>query len=468
VNSITPHAPAPPALAASPRRRLAIISTYDELCGIAGYTRALERQLAGSFDITVMDLDQYLLRSPHRAVQKLADAHIRAIAAQLPAFDAVNIQLEFGTIGVTTDQILRRFKRLTRRAGQLSVTFHTILPAERFDWTACFKLLRGFRVRAAIDLGLSYRRGAVLTRGIYNMLQRRQYIAPTRVIVHTKRDMRLLRDVFGLRQVLHHPLSFVTPGERTQVRANVSRAQFPLLRTLPPAAHLIGVFGFVSEYKGFDTAIRALRLLPPDHHLLIFGGIHPQTIRKHTPIDPYLRKLLDTAYVDRTLLDDFSERGGNSASLQLSLDSSSASLLEHHPKNLVGRVHFMGALTDSDFLSAMAVCDAVVMAYQEVGQSASGPISQALEMGCRVIASRTNAFLQFARYHPGQFEFFDIGNHLELAERLAADSPIDCAARTLRYDWSTNRAVYEKAHARRAAWREPAPGAAERAASVTG
>lgn len=33
------------------KQRSAIISTYDELCGIAGYTRALERQLAPLMDV---------------------------------------------------------------------------------------------------------------------------------------------------------------------------------------------------------------------------------------------------------------------------------------------------------------------------------------------------------------------------------------------------------------------------------
>ena len=62
------------------RPRVAIVSTYDELCGIAGYTRALEKQLRPLMEIEVFDLDQYLLRSPHRRVQKLADRHIREIS----------------------------------------------------------------------------------------------------------------------------------------------------------------------------------------------------------------------------------------------------------------------------------------------------------------------------------------------------------------------------------------------------
>ena len=68
----------------------------------------------------------------------------------------------------------------------------------------------------------------------------------------------------------------------------------------------------------------------------------------------------------------------------------------------------------------MAICDAVVFPYLEVGQSSSGPISQALELGCRVIASRTHTFFQFGRYHQNMIEFFDIGNHLELAGRILA------------------------------------------------
>jgi glycosyltransferase involved in cell wall biosynthesis len=305
----------------------------------------------------------------------------------------------------------------------------------------------GALVGSAIDVLRAYRRSRALSRGVYTRLKRRQSWQPTRVIVHTRQDMRLMRDVLGLREVFDHPLSFVTPAQRAQVLATATRDQFPLLRNLPPDARLVGVFGFVSEYKGFDTAIRALRLLPPDHHLLIFGGIHPQTIRKRVPIDPYLQKLLDIGYIDRTLLDGFSECEGHGASVQLAVDGNSAALLEHHPRSLSGRIHFMGPLDDAEFVAAMVVCDTVVLSYQEVGQSASGPISQALELGCRVIASRTNTFLQYARYHPRQFEFFDIGNHLELAERLAAESPIDCSDRTLAYDWSTNVAVYRRAHA---------------------
>src|SRR5262249_8236707 len=113
-----------------------------------------------------------------------------------------------------------------------------------------------------------------------------------------------------------------------------------------------------------------------------------------------------------------------------------------HPKDLSGRIHFLGAQTDPDFLAGMAICDVVVFPYMEVGQSSSGPISQSLELGCRVIASRTHTFLQFARYHPNTIEFFDIGNHLELAGRILARPQFEPRERILSFNVETNKATY--------------------------
>ena len=70
----------------------------------------------------------------------------------------------------------------------------------------------------------------------------------------------------------------------------------------------------------------------------------------------------------------------------------------------------------------------------------------ALEMGCRVLASRTLAFMQFARYHPGQIDFFDIGNYAELADLIRAGSPAPNGARHLSYNTETNTALYLKAN----------------------
>jgi hypothetical protein len=111
-----------------PRRRetLAIVSTSSRLCGIAAYTAALQRQLADAFDITVFNLDQYLMRNLHRRVRKLADRRIKEICRELRRFDVVNLQLEHGTLGRYGSDIYRRFCWLADAAPRLSVTFHTL------------------------------------------------------------------------------------------------------------------------------------------------------------------------------------------------------------------------------------------------------------------------------------------------------------------------------------------------------
>src|SRR5437899_3892101 len=80
------------------RASLALVSTYDQLCGIAAYTRSLEKQLGDIFDVTVFDLDQYLLGSTHRRVRKFGDQHIQDICREIRTYDAVNLQLEHGTL----------------------------------------------------------------------------------------------------------------------------------------------------------------------------------------------------------------------------------------------------------------------------------------------------------------------------------------------------------------------------------
>lgn len=91
------------------RGKLAIVSTHDDLCGIAAYTRSLEQQLADIFDVTVFDLNQFLLRSSHGRVRKFGDKHIQAICREIRHYDTVNLQLEHGTLGRSCSDIFRRF-----------------------------------------------------------------------------------------------------------------------------------------------------------------------------------------------------------------------------------------------------------------------------------------------------------------------------------------------------------------------
>jgi glycosyltransferase involved in cell wall biosynthesis len=425
------------------RPRLALVSTYSELCGIAAYTRSLEKQLADVFDIRVFDLNQYLLRSAHGRVRKFGDRHIQEICRELKDFNAVNLQLEHGTLGRSARDIFRRFSWIVRAAPQLSVTFHTMFDAAAFDYVRWLRAISRFNFAEAVAMRSLYNRTHLLSAGIATRLRRAQRFKPVTIVVHTRRDMWHMKYVHGLRHVYDHPLSFLSESEAKEIRRTATRRRFPILDALPNDAKLIGVFGFIGRYKGFDSVIRALHHLPPDHHLLIFGGIHPNEIKAHQPIDPIVSALFDAGYVDTSVAERMRAVPARGVpTVSVAVDGSTRDLLIQHPKDLSQRIHFLGATSDADFLAGMAICDPVVFPYLEVGQSSSGPISQALELGCRVIASRTHTFLQFGKYHKDMIEYFDIGNHLELAARILARPQYDICVRRLAFNVDTNKTIY--------------------------
>jgi glycosyltransferase involved in cell wall biosynthesis len=431
------------AAAGARRPRLALISTYSELCGIASYTRSLEKQLGDVFDVTVFDLHQYLLRSPHRRVRRFGDRHIQEICREIKDYDTVNLQLEHGTLGLNSHDIFRRFSWIVRAAGRLSVTFHTVMQCQAFDYREYVRQLLKLNFAEAARRRSEYNRTYLLSAGVASRLRRAQRFKPVSVVVHTRRELAHMKYVHGLRNVYDHPLAFLAEEDARDIRRLARRDMFPILDAVPSDGKLVGVFGFLGRYKGFDTVIRALHHLPKEYHLLIFGGVHPNEIKLHQAIDPVVSSLFDAGYIDTSVPERVrASAGAGAPAVSLAVDPSMRELLTEHPKDLSGRIHFLGATGDAEFLSGMAICDAVVFPYLEVGQSSSGPISQALELGCRLIASRTHTFLQFGRYHPGMIEYFDIGNHLELAARIVARPQFAPGIRPLSFNTETNKAAY--------------------------
>ncbi len=275
------------------RKRLALISSHDDLCGIAAYARSLEKQLNDVFDVTVFDLDQYLLRSIHGRIRKFGDRHIQDICRGIRDYDAVNLQLEHGTLGRACHDIHRRFSWILRAAPRLSVTFHTVFQCEAFNYREYFKAILKRNFGKAIAMRAQYNREHLLSAGLASRLRRAQRFKPVSLIVHTRRDLCQMKFAHGMRNVYDHPLSFLSATEAADIRRTASRKTFSVLDAIPTESKLIGVFGFLGRYKGFDTVVKALHHLPNDYHLLIFGGVHPNEIKPHQPIDPVVSSLFD-------------------------------------------------------------------------------------------------------------------------------------------------------------------------------
>ena len=231
------------------------------------------------------------------------------------------------------------------------------------------------------------------------------------VIVHSAREREIIEMYFKFRNVVDFPITFLNKERISGYVANreVLRKKVFEKYSFDPDGKYIGIFGFLSENKGHHIAVDALNFLPSDYKLAIFGAQHPMGIReydlaealKHTHMfsqsnNPYISSLID--FVKSFCKQDV--KNGEA----------------HNPNNY--RVRFLGSLSDEDFIEAMTALDYVVVPYFETGQGGSGNASLALELGCKIVFSRTYAFMDLARYYPDCFEMTDIANSFELAQRI--------------------------------------------------
>src|SRR6266849_4448101 len=173
--------------------------------------------------------------------------------------------------------------------------------SEAFDFAECFREVCRFNFTKAIAMRAHYMRSNRLSAGIASRLRNAQRFKPVTAIVHTRRDFWYMKYVHGMRIVYDHPLSFLGAAEAQEVRGAAAPEKFAVLGAVPERSKLIGVFGFLGRYKGFDTVIRALHHLPEEYHLLIFGGVHPNEIRPHQAIDPVVSSLFDAGYIDTSV-----------------------------------------------------------------------------------------------------------------------------------------------------------------------
>ncbi|MGO4681931.1 hypothetical protein [Hyphomicrobium sp. 2TAF46] len=384
------------------RKRLAIISSYDEGCGNAFYSHALKLAFQEHVDVEVLALDLNLLQKHGAFVEQAADRHIYELASRLQNFDYVNIQFEAGLYGVNRSSMLRRFKVLADSAPNLIVTMHRVDPATT---------LRRSRVNHLISVATSgkYRKGirhngyAQLYKDVIDYCMTLSTQKNTWICVHTKRELRLISETYKNRYCFDYPLAFLLPETRKNLIEKSDSKSFKAKHGFGSDQKVLGVFGFFGSYKGIETAIRALSLLPDEYVLGIFGGQHPQTIMPHKEIDDYLRSILE--------LMGFGQFFSPASIVDSTGDPK-------HIERLLRRIRFVGSLPDPEFMEALRCCDGVLLPYREVGQSMSGVLPLAIEMKGRLFCANNLSFSESMRYFGNVGEMFDIGNFVELAQKI--------------------------------------------------
>jgi len=450
-----------------PGMKVLLVSSYRVSCGIATYTEALETLLEKDFALTVFALDQSILKSRIPHVIEAGDQQIRELCASFKDYDVVNFQWEPGLLGDGYKETAKRLGWILEAADKLILTVHTVVPYPRqrglMDLASFVrrKGVKGF-YRYFLDPEDLYRRET------YRVLrQRAASDRKTFVAVHTNREKQFFQNVVGFKNVFDHPLSLIHAGWPERLAQDAPRARADLEEMFPGKHTFIGVFGFISEYKGMHTALKAMKLLGPGYQLLIYGGVHPGVLQEREPVNSYVKTLIDeiefdslparkrrasgasgSASASRASSPSLSRRSSASSSAVSTKRFGSGSPAPSPRRNvglrktLLDKVAFLGAPDDYDFALAMKTMDICVFPYLEVGQSGSGPVSIAIELGKPTIASRTKAFIELARYHPKHFEMIDIGNHIQLGQAIQRMTRLPAATRPVEYNGATLAAFY--------------------------
>lgn len=365
------------------KERLAIVSSYDELCGNASYTKAIANELAQYYDVTVVGLNVELLQ---KGEGPSGEAHIREICEKLQSFDCVNIQFEAGLFGSDLSLIYKRFISIAKASKRFVLTMHRYHGREKYpNFKRIIKAFMEKQVRPCLkEIKLSYMRNRYVP--LYDKVISYCMANKSSIIVHTVRDCELIRCRFNYDLVYEHPLCFYSQKYVQSIKEGYSRTEFCKKHGLDKSKLYMGVFGFINRYKGHETLIRALKYLPKQYELLIFGAQHPHTIKVEEVINPYINELLKLI----------------------------------HCETVTDRVRFCGSLNDDDFLRALIFCDYNVLPYMEVMQGGSAVAALSLEAGAKNIFSHNCAFFELARYAPNCFKMFTIGNYLELSQAITA------------------------------------------------
>lgn len=413
-------------------KKMAIISTYNENCGNASYTHVLRNAFSKYVNVDVISLDLFLLQSTVDSLISAGDRHIKKICDQIKKYDYVNIQFEAGLFGARISDIKRRIGWLIDAAPNLTLTMHRV-DTDNYNLRHAVKDLLKFNSIKKIDNKLGGSKFARLSEYVVNYCAKASKQKKVWVKVHTKRERRSVSEIYLNENVYDYPLVFLTKEEKKSALSISDRDGFMRKYGFEPSDKVVGLFGYLSTYKGIETAISALSYLPKNYKLGLFGSQHPQTVKKNETINPYLQSLHE-------LMDDLDKENYEKAEKLATLDWVYSSSVKNTPptvdykSRISDRVQFIGSLPDPEFIEALRLCDVVVLPYIEVGQSMSGVAVLAIESGGKVICANNNSFKETRRYFPDTFSGFDVGNALELAQKIVA-----CVNNPEKYEFVENR-----------------------------
>lgn len=359
-----------------PRPTLGFVSSHGEPCANAQYTDKLAKIFATLFNASILDIQSAAtLKQPGLDAEKIAEAHIGSICEQLRRFDLVNIQCEIGLYGHTVEQCKRRLYNLCNNSSNLLYTLHSYS-------------IRGDDFEDA-------------HRFIFNSLLERSPDRQWKILVHLPRDRQVLIDRFGIpyENIIVFPCLSLSSPERNSFISSSNSPEWKKKNGIDPEAIVIGRIGYFSENKDFITGLKALSILPDNYKMVFVGGQHFQSIRE-MQIHPSIADVI--GYIDNydaSMMQSFG------------LDPTSNLLLRN-------KTFFLGNRDSKEIYESISNVDIVLVSYLETRQSGSLIASLCMELGKPALMSYNNTFIEYDKFFPDCFEFFNMGNHYEIMHKI--------------------------------------------------
>lgn len=370
-------------------KRMAIVSSFSESCGNAYFTQVLLDSIRGQgYEAECVSLNLLLTQSTQKDIRIKADKHIEKICSELKNFDGVNIQFEAGLYGTIPSDIYKRMLKLALANPNASVTLHS--PRLINDSASQRALIKDFlmlKFKCGVKLFFnSFREN--ISKNVNGKIIKKLAEKKINLIVHTLRAKEQISLLYNYSNVFVHPLKLVP--ECPQINEDILRS-IKGNYSFTENDKIIGVFGFVNEYKGHSLAIQAIEYLPENYKLMFFGRQHPQTIKNNEFVNSYI------AYLQKKII----------------------------TKKLVDRVFFMGEYGNEKFISLAATVDYVWLPYVENGQDGSGIAAISFDVAKKILCSSSFAFDEMLKLIPTYANYmrFDIGNYLELSNKTMYFTP---------------------------------------------
>lgn len=365
--------------------KMAIISSYSESCGNAFFSKILHDSIEffyKNIEVEVIELNLNLLQSIDSKTRALGNKHIDEICKRLIGFDFVNIQMEAGLYGTIPKDIANRFSKIIRVTEFTSVTFHSprlIMGSSQIRGGIKSILHLNFK------LGFKYIFNEFYKNIHINLNKKLISLASSKaafIIVHTKKSQKCIENIWNFHAIKTHPLKMVP---QDYVYNPKTFQDITLQADLEEGDVTIGIFGFISQYKGHADALLAMMRLPKNYKLLIVGRQHPQTLNDSGFVDVFLKSLIDLINSD---------------------------------ESLKKKVKFLGEFPDNEFYDLISDIDVCWLPYYENGQDGSGIASICFDLANRIVCSSSFVFDELFKLESyTNFMRFDVGNYIELSQK---------------------------------------------------